>query len=90
MSTTRLDFPVYLEHLRTNSARFRDVLADCDPAARVPACPDWDAGDLLWHLAGVQWFWASVIRDRPAAPDLSGEVRAEPFPRVPAFTILWI
>lgn len=65
---TRLDFPGYLEHLRTESARFRDVLADCDPAARVPACPDWDASDLLWHLAGVQWFWASVIRDRPAGP----------------------
>lgn len=68
MSPTRLDFPAYLEHLRLNSARFRDVLADCDPTARVPACPDWDASDLLWHLAGVQWFWASTIRDRPAAP----------------------
>lgn len=68
-ATTRLSFPDYLEHLRSDSARFRDVLADCDPAARVPACPDWDAADLLWHLAGVQWFWASVIRSRPAGPD---------------------
>ena len=44
-------------------ARFREVLTDCDPTARVPTCPDWDAADLLWHLAGVQWFWA---RGRPA------------------------
>lgn len=61
-----LDFSDYLHHLRTESQRFRDVLADCDPAARVPGCPDWDAGDLLWHLAWVQWFWAQTIRTRPA------------------------
>jgi uncharacterized protein (TIGR03083 family) len=65
---TRPTYPEYLEHLRSNSARFRQVLADCDPAARVPACPDWDAADLLWHLSGVQRFWAGRIRSRPAAP----------------------
>jgi uncharacterized protein (TIGR03083 family) len=65
---TRLAFPDYLDHLRRDSARFRDVLGDCDPAARVPACPDWDAADLLWHLAGVQRFWAGRIRSRPVAP----------------------
>jgi uncharacterized protein (TIGR03083 family) len=61
-----LPFPAYLDHLRTESARFREVLAGCDPAARVPACPDWDAADLLWHLACVQAFWAEVVRTRPA------------------------
>ena len=64
-----LPFPAYLEHIRTESARFRDVLADCDPAARVPACPDWDAADLLWHLPTVQAFWAEVVRTRPAPAD---------------------
>ena len=68
-----IDFPTYLSHLRTESARFRDVLAACDPGARVPACPDWDADDLLWHLGEVQWFWAQVIRTRPAAPDDDGD-----------------
>lgn len=63
-----LDFADYLHHLRTESQQFRDVLADCDPAARVPGCPDWDAGDLLWHLAEVQNFWATIIRTRPAGP----------------------
>jgi len=46
---TRLEFPASLDHIRTESTRFRSVLADCDPAARVPACPDWDAADLVWH-----------------------------------------
>ena len=63
----RLEYPTYLDHIRTESARFREVLTDCDPTARVPTCPDWDAADLLWHLAGVQLFWAKVIRHRPAS-----------------------
>lgn len=75
---TRLTFPDYLEGIRSESARFRAALADCDPAARVPACPDWDAADLLWHLAGVQWFWARVISRRPEAPREDWESPARP------------
>ena len=59
----------YLEHIRRESARFRDVLAECDSAARVPSCPDWSAEDLLWHLTTVQWFWTTAVIDRPAEVD---------------------
>jgi len=55
----------YLTHLRVESARFREALAACDPAAPVPSCPEWTTADLLWHLAGVQWFWAQNVRQRP-------------------------
>ena len=55
---TRLTPEAYLSAVRTESARFREVLAACDPEARVPACPDWSAADLLWHLATVQRWWA--------------------------------
>jgi uncharacterized protein (TIGR03083 family) len=51
----------YLDHLARESARFRDALAAAPDDARVPSCPDWDAVDLLWHLAGVQWFWGEVV-----------------------------
>jgi len=54
----------YLGHIRTESQRFLAVLGDVDPRAHVPSCPDWDAEDLLWHLAEVQWFWASVVEGR--------------------------
>ena len=73
----RLEYPTYLDHIRTESARFREVLTDCDPSARVPSCPDWDAADLLWHLAGVQLFWAKVVRHRPHSPD-DPEIADEP------------
>jgi uncharacterized protein (TIGR03083 family) len=68
-SVPQLEYPIYLDHIRTESARFRQALTDCDPAARVPTCPDWDAADLLWHLAGVQLFWSRVVRLRPSSPD---------------------
>lgn len=66
---TRLSHDAYLQHLRSESARFREVLTGADPAATVPACPDWDAADLLWHLVGVQDFWAWIVTNRPAGPD---------------------
>jgi len=64
-----LDPPTYLDHIRSESARFRAAMTGCDPAARVPTCPEWDAADLVWHLAGVQLFWAKIVRHRPHSPD---------------------
>jgi uncharacterized protein (TIGR03083 family) len=58
-TAARLD---YLGHVARESARFGEVLRDAPDDDRVPTCPDWDATDLLWHLAKVQWFWASVVR----------------------------
>lgn len=54
----------FLSHLRHESDRFLDVLAEADPSARVPSCPEWAAADLLWHLAEVQWFWATIVEER--------------------------
>lgn len=75
---TRLPPASYLDHLRSDSRRFRDVLADCDPDAAVPACPEWTASDLLWHLGEVQSFWGRVIRDRPLGPDDTWQSPARP------------
>lgn len=65
------DHHVLLDHIRRESERFRSVLADCDPSAPVPGCPGWDAADLLWHLAEVQWFWGTIVLARPAPPDVA-------------------
>ena len=78
MSDISLTLPYrrYLEHIRAESRRFREVLTACAPDAPVPACPDWTAEDLLWHLTGVQWFWARIVRNRPAPPN-DGDPRPE-------------
>ena len=72
---TRLPHDSYVAHLRRESQRFRDVLTDVDLDARVPSCPDWSAGDLLWHLgAEVQLFWATMAEGRPdVGPDTWSE-----------------
>lgn len=76
---TRLSPETYLAHIRSESARFREVLADCDPEARVPACPDWNAADLLWHLATVQRWWAEVLAARPSRPEEIDPPRPEAY-----------
>lgn len=58
----------YLTHIRDESRRFRHAIAAATTSAQVPGCPDWTAEDLLWHVAEVQWFWATVIATRPAGP----------------------
>lgn len=67
----------YLAHVRAESARFADVLADADPTAAVPTCPDWNAADLLWHLAEVQLFWGTIVRERLADPDSAEDDKPE-------------
>lgn len=50
-------------HLAEESARFVEVLAATAMDTDVPTCPDWNAGDLLWHLAGVQHFWSRIVAE---------------------------
>ncbi|GGL85384.1 maleylpyruvate isomerase family mycothiol-dependent enzyme [Nakamurella endophytica] len=67
----------HLEHLARDSGRFRELLRDADPGARVPTCPDWTAADLVWHLAEVQLFWGTVVRDRLTEPDAAEAARPD-------------
>jgi uncharacterized protein (TIGR03083 family) len=64
----------YLSHLDRESRRFAAVLDGTDPASPVPTCPEWNAGDLLWHLTKVQWFWGTIAvgrLDDPAEAETS-------------------
>ncbi len=74
---TRLAYPAYLTAIRRESARFRDILATCDPTSPVPSCPEWTAADLLWHLTEVQHRWHAIIANRPQNPDQMAYVRPE-------------
>jgi uncharacterized Actinobacterial protein TIGR03083 len=76
----------FLDHLARESSRFAAALRDTAPDVRVPTCPDWNADDLLWHLAEVQWFWGTIVRekvteteranglDAPGRPDARAEL----------------
>lgn len=60
--------PDHVAHLSRESARFLATLQSVAPETPVPSCPEWSADDLLWHLAAVQWFWATIVREHLAAP----------------------
>ena len=54
--------------IAAESERCAAALASADPAAQVPACPEWSAADLAYHLAEVQDFWSRVVASAPAEP----------------------
>ncbi len=59
----------YVAHLTRESARFGEAIAAARPDSAVPSCPEWTADDLLWHLAWVQSWWATVVRENLTGPD---------------------
>jgi uncharacterized protein (TIGR03083 family) len=36
--------------------------------AGVEHCPEWSVADLVSHLTGVHWFWATIVDERLDAP----------------------
>jgi uncharacterized protein (TIGR03083 family) len=56
-----LHFQDYLRHLRTNLNRFDEVIGRVDADTAVPTCPEWDAGELRDHMAGVLAFWRAQL-----------------------------
>ena len=60
----------HLQALADNSDRFRAAIAATagpdgalSATVSVPACPDWSAADLAWHLTEVQYVWARMVGD---------------------------
>lgn len=51
-----LDWQEQLEELAAASEAAAEAAVDLD--APVEHCPGWNVGDLVSHLADVQWFWA--------------------------------
>ncbi len=56
-----MDTREHLDAIRIESGRFAKA-ARGPLDTRVPSCPEWSLGDLVWHLGGVQRFWAEVVR----------------------------
>jgi uncharacterized protein (TIGR03083 family) len=63
----------FVSHVRSESARFVEVLTGIEPANPVPSCPDWTAADLVWHLGEVQTLWGTIVRERLDDPQQAAE-----------------
>lgn len=64
----------YINSIRSNSARFSELIRVTDPAAPVPSCPGWSASDLFWHLTEVQYFWATIVAGLLTSPQTVSEL----------------
>lgn len=66
----------FVQHVIDESDRFNRALSSMVAeggtetlgSTSVPSCPDWSAADLVWHLAEVQYFWASIVDGNLAEP----------------------
>ncbi|ROS31608.1 uncharacterized protein (TIGR03083 family) [Cellulomonas sp. PhB150] len=67
-SVVRVTHPQYTTVIADESHRCADALAGTSPAGQVPACPEWTAADLAYHLGEVQDFWSRVVASAPAEP----------------------
>lgn len=60
----------YLSSIADESERFLAAINSIGAGGsaldevRVPSCPDWNGADLTWHLAEVQYFWATIVGGR--------------------------
>jgi uncharacterized protein (TIGR03083 family) len=56
-----MDTAAHLDAVRREATTFYDrAAASPDRTVPVPSCPEWSVDDLIWHLAEVHWFWATV------------------------------
>jgi uncharacterized protein (TIGR03083 family) len=69
----------FVDAIRRESDAFAFAADHGDLEDRVPSCPDWSLGDLVWHLTDVQWFWTQIAAGPLLSPDDVGE-RPEPPP----------
>ena len=56
--------------LRGDAAGLLAAAREAGPAAPVPACPGWTVSDLTFHVGEVHHFWATVVAERLADPEL--------------------
>ncbi len=68
----------YIEAIRDESALFAQLVETAAPDSVVPSCPGWSVADLTWHLAEVQYFWASIVENLLESPEDVVELQRPP------------
>ena len=59
-----MDTTDFLAAIERDGAAFAVACEHAGPAAPVDSCPGWSVADLLWHLAEVHHFWATIVGDQ--------------------------
>ncbi len=56
-----------LDAITTHSAALADA-AEGHLQVPVEHCPGWSVADLVWHVAGVHWFWGTIVDELLTGP----------------------
>ena len=54
----------HLDVIEREGDAFATACVRADATARIAACPDWNACDLLWHMVVVDELWRTVVGER--------------------------
>ena len=74
----------YLDVIRSNGEALI-AAAERAPSAHVRCCPEWAMPDLLWHIAEVDLFWASIASGAAVDPSEYEEPPRPADTELPAF-----
>ena len=87
-SPTQLPYDPHA-HLRADAVQFIDIVTTHGFDHPVPSCPDWNLGDLAWHLGNVWSRWGRIVSE--GITTLEG-VQAMDTPRRPSDELLidWV
>jgi uncharacterized protein (TIGR03083 family) len=69
-----MDSAAHVEALRRAATGIAEVARGADLGAVVPDCPEWDLGELVWHLTAAYDFWAQMVAS--GASDRTGVAEA--------------
>ncbi len=61
-SPTELPYDVHA-HLRTDAAQLIRIVTEHGLDHPVPSCPDWNLGDLAWHIGKVWNQWGRIVSE---------------------------
>lgn len=65
-----MDAARFVEGLHEHADGFAKAVADADPEARVPTCPEWPVRVLVGHIGQAHRWAASIVRSGPSpVPD---------------------
>ncbi len=76
-----MEVAAHVDALREEGERMAGAVAEADPGAAVPTCPDWTVRDLVRHMGGVhRWATGFVAEGRtdPGGPGLDEIVGVGP------------
>jgi uncharacterized protein (TIGR03083 family) len=68
MQSLELDLDRLVSGLQEVTSGFAGTVADLDPQATVPTCPEWRVRDLVGHIGQAYRWSAGLVRSRAAAP----------------------